>query len=348
MAKWGEGDPRWIVEERADAHNVNNWHWRESDASQWSKNKFKELLDGLVIGDESVGSCTLSNINCEGEASVSNRKNKIICFYEWKITAKWKGSVKDDSTVYKGELIIENMSEEYDPDEVDVEIKINKENKENVTITALMKTFGVVLVREKLQIYLDQLRSQYATQLILPPKDAKVSQKPVVSAGQNNSTNSIKKEMNNLAMNDKKSEATKAGIKISTKKLTMSETFMTTVDELYLTLTLKDRISAWSRSEVKADVEVGTVLTLFDKNVEAEFTELVRDKKLVMKWRMKSWMAGHYSTVKMDLEQTVDGARLTLQQSGIPENAVEATTTGWRRYYWDAVKMTFGFGSRIM
>jgi len=27
MAKWGEGDPRWIVEERPDAKNVNNWHW---------------------------------------------------------------------------------------------------------------------------------------------------------------------------------------------------------------------------------------------------------------------------------------------------------------------------------
>jgi hypothetical protein len=30
MAKWGEGDPRWIVEERPDATNVNNWHWFES------------------------------------------------------------------------------------------------------------------------------------------------------------------------------------------------------------------------------------------------------------------------------------------------------------------------------
>ena len=27
MAKWGQGDPRWIVEERPDATNVNNWHW---------------------------------------------------------------------------------------------------------------------------------------------------------------------------------------------------------------------------------------------------------------------------------------------------------------------------------
>lgn len=29
MAKWGEGDPRWIVEERPDAINVNNWHWSD-------------------------------------------------------------------------------------------------------------------------------------------------------------------------------------------------------------------------------------------------------------------------------------------------------------------------------
>ena len=28
MAKWGEGDPRWIVEERDDGTNVNNWHWQ--------------------------------------------------------------------------------------------------------------------------------------------------------------------------------------------------------------------------------------------------------------------------------------------------------------------------------
>ena len=27
MAKWGEGDPRWIVEDRTDGTNVNNWHW---------------------------------------------------------------------------------------------------------------------------------------------------------------------------------------------------------------------------------------------------------------------------------------------------------------------------------
>ena len=41
MAKWGEGDPRWIVEERPDATNVNNWHWTEKNADSWSKKKIR-------------------------------------------------------------------------------------------------------------------------------------------------------------------------------------------------------------------------------------------------------------------------------------------------------------------
>lgn len=58
------------------------------------------------------------------------------------------------------------------------------------------------------------------------------------------------------------------GIKIATKKLKMTETFMTTVDELFLTLTQKERVSAWSRGEVKAGAAVGSKMVLFDKNIE--------------------------------------------------------------------------------
>lgn len=57
MAKWGEGDPRWIVEERADATNVNNWHWlvcfccglRKGTKYFWFKALVKEVLFVLKI-----------------------------------------------------------------------------------------------------------------------------------------------------------------------------------------------------------------------------------------------------------------------------------------------------------
>ena len=50
MAKWGEGDPRWIVEERPDATNVNNWHWSEKNADNWSKQKLKVMV-AIVYDD---------------------------------------------------------------------------------------------------------------------------------------------------------------------------------------------------------------------------------------------------------------------------------------------------------
>ena len=33
MAKLGEGDDRWIVKEREDGANVNNWHWTSKNVS---------------------------------------------------------------------------------------------------------------------------------------------------------------------------------------------------------------------------------------------------------------------------------------------------------------------------
>ena len=73
MAKWGEGDPRWIVEERPDATNVNNWHWSEKDASKWSQDRLKTLL--LDVAFEADGKRVRINEvdTVSGEAIVNNR-----------------------------------------------------------------------------------------------------------------------------------------------------------------------------------------------------------------------------------------------------------------------------------
>ena len=55
MAKWGEGDPRWIVEERADATNVNNWHWYALCCVQGAYNSVEnmEISGNLLILENS-------------------------------------------------------------------------------------------------------------------------------------------------------------------------------------------------------------------------------------------------------------------------------------------------------
>jgi hypothetical protein len=95
MAEWGKGDPRWIVEERPDgmkkkiisiqkiifsflATNPNNWHWKEKNATQWSKDKLNELLVGLKVENEQFV-CEVKELKkCEGEASANNRKAKLV------------------------------------------------------------------------------------------------------------------------------------------------------------------------------------------------------------------------------------------------------------------------------
>lgn len=121
MAKWGEGDPRWIVEERPDATNVNNWHWTEKNASPWSQDKIKELFKDYNFETE-LATYKIEEIDkCEGEASANNRKGKLIFFFEWNIELKWKGALKHVPDEYfGGKIKIPNLSEENDVSEVQV------------------------------------------------------------------------------------------------------------------------------------------------------------------------------------------------------------------------------------
>ena len=55
----------------------------------------------------------------------------------------------------------------------------------------------------------------------------------------------------------------------------------------------------------------------------------------------------HYSTVYIELKQEEDGTNLTLIQTGIPEDDHERTKEGWKRYIFEAIKTTFGYGARL-
>lgn len=63
----------------------------ERDATNWSSDKLKALLIGLSVENEE-GSCEVTEVSkVEGEASINNRKGKLIFFYEWNLKATWTG-----------------------------------------------------------------------------------------------------------------------------------------------------------------------------------------------------------------------------------------------------------------
>lgn len=70
------------------------YHRTERDATGWSTEKLKELLMSVrVDGDQ--GSCEITAVDTlDGEASINNRKGKLIFFYEWNIKATWTGELQ--------------------------------------------------------------------------------------------------------------------------------------------------------------------------------------------------------------------------------------------------------------
>lgn len=171
------GDPRWIVEERPDATNVNNWHWKESNATGWSKDKLNELFLMMEIADGNLKSTIVEFDKLQGEATANNRKGKLIFFYEWDLVMKWQGQILNDEGAKKidGKIAIPNLSEENELEEIDITVTVNDSNEKSEVLKQFMYNIGRGKIREKVGEYIKSLKCDYAKNLILPKKDDQVS-----------------------------------------------------------------------------------------------------------------------------------------------------------------------------
>ncbi|NWY29233.1 AHSA2 ATPase, partial [Pheucticus melanocephalus] len=327
MAKWGQGDPRWIVEERADATNVNNWHWTERDATSWSKRKLKEVLEGLVVEGE-AGRCEIGDLkHVEGEASCNSRKGKLIFFYEWNLRLSWKGTVKESGEKHKGSVEIPNLSEENEVD--DTEINVSKKKGEGDVLKELMRTEGTTKVREALRDYLKALKTEFTLGMILPTKAAvgqelaterKPSGSPVQDSGTPQSLDMV-------------------GVKIPTVRIHMRELFNSPADELYSIFTKKELVQKFSKCPAVIEAEKGGKLLMFEGCVSGEYTELVPSQRLVLKWRCRSWPEEHYATVALTFQDLAAQSELELECKGVPVSHEESTRQCWKKQYFEEIHL---------
>ncbi|XP_004554803.3 activator of 90 kDa heat shock protein ATPase homolog 1b [Maylandia zebra] len=338
MAKWGEGDPRWIVEERADATNVNNWHWTERDATNWSSDKLKSLLLGLSVENEE-GTCEVTEVSkVEGEASINNRKGKLIFFYEWNVKATWTGKSKA-GVKYKGTIEVPNLSDENDMEDLDISVSLNKDEPDTLLMN-LMKTKGVDKFRDALQSYVGFLKTEFTQGMILPTANG-------VAKPQSTSQSKAKLDKTEISSSASTATPVNTGVKIPTCKFTLKETFLTSPAELYRVFLNREMVQAFTRGSATVDGEKGGKFRLLDGNILGEFTELVPDEKIVMKWRYNTWPCEHYATITMTFLDRSSETELKVEYRGVPNSQEEQTKEGWKRYYFESIKQTFGYGARL-
>merc|ERR1711874_625048 len=114
----------------------------------------------------------------------------------------------------------------------------------------------------------------------------------------------------------------------------VQETMKCTGQELYNALTQRDMIQIFTGAAANMEEEAaeGKEFQMLSGNITGVFIELVPFTKIVQQWRLKSWPHGVFSRVEM-----------TIKQTGVPVKELETTKWGWTRYYFEAMKRTFGF-----
>lgn len=308
MAKWGEGDPRWIVEERPDATNVNNWHWSEKNATPWSKDRITKLFKNFAIEHDGEVTCrVVETEKIDGEATANNRKGKLIFFYEWNVVLKWEGTLVGDGPTYKGKATIPNLSEENELDEVEITITTDEPGDDSERLKQFMYNVGRAQIRKQVGVYLRELREEFSKGLILPRKDAGA---PVKPDGVKNITSGFNKKVNLQPIESAErppvdGKATSVGCKLDVKTIKFNETFQCRAKDLYDVFTKTELATAFTKSPAKVDASRGGDFLLFDGNISGKFEELLAGEKIVQTWRYKQWPSGHYSQVTMEFVEKV-------------------------------------------
>ncbi|KJE92036.1 hypothetical protein CAOG_03069 [Capsaspora owczarzaki ATCC 30864] len=365
MAKAGEGDPRWIVEDRPDATNVNNWHWSERDATGWSKDKLQALIKDASLQVDGTTFRLTETAKLEGEASANNRKAKLIFFYEWELRIKFVTELGEamlakqpaGAPLIEGEIEVLNFSEENDPDDIDINVSLKAGSEANPLASGLRQTLrkkGVAFIGGIVARYVKDLREEYAKGLILPtlkPAAAAATAAAAASSASKpiaKSSTAAEGESAAAAAAASTSRAGAAGVastNIPTVTITQRHEFKTSAHELYDCLVNVARIQAFTQSPCQVDARPNGIFSIYNGNVLGSFISLVPGVKIEQDWRFSHWPQGHFSRVTIELREDSDFTELKLTQTGVPKEEQAQTDAGWNTHFWQKIMGVFGYGA---
>jgi len=330
MAKLGEGDPRWIVQPRADGRNVNQWHWEEADFTSWTKQRLTELLGAIIIDtDKTV--CKIDDVVVKGEVSVNTRKQKTIVLYELDVTLKWSGEWKATASKGNGSIQMPYISEENDDD--DFEIKVSSEDASKSDMKDEVRARILPMLKEMIPKFLAELRSVAVEKTKLPAKQQTTAK-----------LDSLEKPKSPSPFVP--AVKTQTSVEKSTS-FTLKDKFVCRPVDLFECFVEPNRVKAYAGGDSQISREKGGKFKLFSGSVEGENVEVDSPRKLVQKWRFSSWPEGHYSTVTLLLEEKDGKTILKLEQSGVPNDDRERAERGWQTNFFQRIKGVFGYGPLV-
>jgi activator of HSP90 ATPase len=184
MAKVGEEDPRWIVEDLGNkGTNVNDWHWTEVNVLPWCTERAHKLFDDKTIVKSKDITVTVNVEQVSGEATVSNRKRyksiqlfntcrKLLAFYELNITLKWNATIPQGGSA-TGKVNMPYISDESENDEIEVDAVADTKSQDAQTALKHMNQSGILAIKKILFDFLSELRAGANMASMVPPEEPK-------------------------------------------------------------------------------------------------------------------------------------------------------------------------------
>ena len=114
--------------------------------------------------------------------------------------------------------------------------------------------------------------------------------------------------------------------------------FKASPEKVYAVLTNGREFGQFTGAPAEIAAVEGGAFSFFGGQITGRNIELADDKCIVQAWRVGAWPSGVYSIVRIVLEKEGDGTKLTLDQSGFPENATEHLEGGWHKMYWEPLR----------
>jgi activator of HSP90 ATPase len=174
MAKVGEGDDRWIVSDRADGTNVNEWHWQERDLSDESHAALKAALTGLDLGGASLRITDV--IDVAGDVTVAKRKGRMICYFDVNLKLRYAGANQ-----VSGTMTIPEVEHDSFTDDFDIIIEAG-EGPTNKAAAVFIQRDGRAAVRHEIQAHFQSVFSTYGVGGGSPRKARPAKQRATVAA----------------------------------------------------------------------------------------------------------------------------------------------------------------------
>eukprot|EP01132_Coremiostelium_polycephalum_P002670 gene2670-3313_t len=357
MAKVGEGDPRWLVENRADGRNVNNWHWTEKNCLGWTQEKLPLILQKEFYQSEKINIRVKSVPTIKGECTANNRKGKTFFLFELDIKALWQAEVKlppsstssseidEEEPVEKkvfidGDFFIPTYDDETEPPRVKVSITGDGSGDKEVynKVEAIVKKEGVEFVKKAIAEYLVQLREYFSVKVVHSPNSP--------TTASTTTSADLQQKMNTTSSAGSPTTKPSTG---NTKTLTLKEEFKASPMDSYDYFVNPDKIKVFTQSDCVFENKEGGKFSLYGGFITGTNQKLVPGSQLVQKWRMGSWPTDVYSTVTINFTvEDTPSTKVEIVQSGIPYEEYDKTLEGWKVNILDRLIRVFGLGSRLV